>query len=150
MVEGHPQKRALELFLAPSKALRQHTALTIVEVMVALGLITMALMLVLSLIPAGIRASRQAQATRLALSWSMQLIEETRMPERLPLPKKLAQSSFEQKLQGIDFKATRTVNIIGPFLYKIEVRTSWPGANRPLTIALTRFNSEAGWDVKVR
>lgn len=150
MVEGHPQKRALELFLAPSKAPRQHVALTIVEVMVALGLSAMALMLVLSLIPAGIRASRQAQAIRLAHSWSMQLIEETPMPERLPLPKKLAQASFAQKLQGIDFKATRTVNIIGPFLYKIEVHTSWPSASRPLTIALTRFNSEASWDVNSR
>ncbi len=108
--------------------------------MVAMGLIAMALMMVLGLIPGGIQSSQRAADLQAAAAWSRQLIEETPAPDDFPIPRALARSEFTQQIGPTFFQAVRTVQVKGPYLYRIEVSTTWQDAVKPLVISLTRFH----------
>jgi uncharacterized protein (TIGR02598 family) len=111
-----------------------------VEVMVALGLIAVALMLVLGLIPVGVQSSQRAADIQAAAAWSRQLIEDTPPPKDLPIPSDLASKEFKQQIGSTKFTAVRTVKVTGPYLYRIEVETTWRGASHPVKLSLTRYN----------
>ena len=114
--------------------------LTLVEVLVALGLIAVSLMMVLSMIPAGVRASQRAADVQDAAAWARQLIEETPSPNEFPIPADLAMSNHAQKIGATDFTAQRKVTVKGAYLYRVEVTVTWRAADVPVTIALTRYN----------
>ena len=56
--------------------------LTLVEIMVAIGLIAVSLMMVLALIPAGIHSAQRAENVQSAAAWSRQLIEDAPVPSQ--------------------------------------------------------------------
>lgn len=114
--------------------------LTLVEVIVALGLIAVSLMLILGLIPAGIRSSQRAADIQAAAAWSRLLIEQTPPPTEFPITAELAQSNHQQQIGSTIFQAKRQVTVQGPYLYRIEVETTWDAADRPLGLSLTRYN----------
>ena len=64
--------------------------LTLVEVMVAIGLIAVSLMLVLALIPAGIQSSQRAENVQSAAAWARELMEDAPVPEEFPIPELIA------------------------------------------------------------
>lgn len=113
---------------------------TLIEILVALGLIAVSLMMVLSMIPAGIRSSQRAADVQAAAAWARQLIEETPPPSEFPIPSELALSSHQQKIGSTNFQAERKVTVKGPYLYRIEVTATWHSADVPVTMSLTRFN----------
>lgn len=115
-------------------------AFTLIEILVALGLIAVSLMMVLSMIPAGIHSSQRASDVQAAAAWARQLIEETPAPTEFPIPSDLALSQHQQRIGSTDFSAERKVTVKGPYLYRIEVTATWNAADVPVTISLTRFN----------
>lgn len=115
-------------------------ALTLVEVMVALGLIAVSLMLILGLVPAGVTSAQRAADVQAATAWSRQLLESTPTPTEFPLPAELALSEHEQKIGSTHFRATRRVTTPEPYLVRIEVETTWPDAVKPLTLNLSKFS----------
>lgn len=119
---------------------RRSSGLTLVEILVALGLLSVSLMMILGLIPAGIQSSQRASDIQAAAAWSRQLIEQARIPESFPIPRSLAETAHSQQIGPTVFTATRKVTVAGPFLYRVEVETSWPAGVRPVKLSLTRFN----------
>lgn len=113
---------------------------SLVELMVALGLIAVCLMMVLGMIPAGVKSSQRASDVQAAAAWSRQLIEETPSPGEFPIPAALAHSTHTQQVGATVFSAVRRVAVEGPYLYRIEVTTTWDKLERPLQLSLTRFN----------
>lgn len=110
------------------------------EVLVALGLISVSLMLVLGLIPAGVQSSQRAADVQTAAAWSRQLIEEAPVPEHFPIPRSKAVTDHVQQIGPTIFTAQRRLQVVGPYLYRIEVETSWEAGKQPVKLALTRFN----------
>lgn len=119
---------------------KRSRGLTLVEVMVALGLIAVSLMLILGMIPAGIQSSQRAADIQAAAAWSRQLLEETPPPSDLPIPGAEALTQHERTIGPTEFRATRRLTLTGPYLYRIEVETTWRDGVRPLHLSLTRFN----------
>jgi len=110
--------------------------------MVAIGLISVSLMLVLALIPAGIHSAQRAENVQAAAAWSRELLENAPVPEEFPIPDEMAESQHSVKIGNTEFEATRTVSTIPGenFLYRIEVETTWREGVEPLKLSLTRFN----------
>lgn len=108
----------------------------------ALGLVAISLMLILGLIPAGIAASQRASDIQSAAAWSRQLLEETSAPSALPIPTDEAESTHELQIGPTLFTATRKIAVTGPFLFRIEVETSWRAGIEPIRMSLTRFNPD--------
>lgn len=121
---------------------RRFGGLSLIEVIVALGLITASLMLVLGLIPVGIHAAEKARTLQYATFWSQRLLEECPAPESLPIPTHLARANFSQTDGPTAYQAVRTVQASGPFLYLITVETTWPGSTKPLHVELLRYNPD--------
>lgn len=119
---------------------RSAAGLTLVEVMVALGLIAISLMLILGLVPAGVHSAQRASDVQSATAWSRQLLESTPPPSEFPIPASEATSSHEMKIGKTWFRATRRLTSPGPYLYRIEVETTWDDGSRPLQLSLTRFS----------
>lgn len=121
---------------------KRHSGLTLVEVMVAIGLIAVSLMLVLSLIPAGIHSAQRAEDIQTAAAWSRGLLESAPVPEKFPIPNDIAQETFSKKLGVTEFTAKRRLYLKPGehFLYHIEVETVWKEGLRPLKLSLTRYN----------
>ncbi len=115
---------------------------TLVEVMVALGLVAVSLMLILGLIPAGITASQRASDIQSAAAWSRQLLEETSAPSTLPIPAAEAESTHELQIGPTVFTATRRLKVTGPYLFRTEVETRWRAGIEPITMSVTRFNPD--------
>lgn len=111
-----------------------------VEVLVALGLIAVSLMMILGLIPAGVQSSQRASDVQAAAAWSRQLLEETPAPTEFPIIAELASKAFEAQIGPTKFFATRTVQVAGPYLYRIEVTTTYHERAQPVRLSLTRFN----------
>lgn len=103
----------------------------------AIGLIAVSLMLILSMIPAGIQSSQRAADIQMAAAWARQLIEETPQPTNNTPP---AEEEFSKKIGPTHFKSTRKIKITGDYLYQIEVETSWDAGVEPLRLSLTRYN----------
>jgi Tfp pilus assembly protein PilV len=116
--------------------------ITLVEVMVAIGLIAVSLMLVLSLIPAGIHSAQRAEDVQGAVAWSRQLMESAPVPEEFPIPADLARKTFQITLGKTNFEAVRTLSTIPgkSYLYRIDVETTWNDGVRPIRLSLTKFN----------
>ncbi len=112
--------------------------LSLVEVLVALGLVTVSLFLVLALIPTGLAASRQASQLQSALAWSRHLVETAPLPK--PSSIQPVVSQHQETLGQVDFQAQRTVTALSPTLASITVQTTWPGNNRPLVLTLERYH----------
>lgn len=113
------------------------SGLTLVEVLVALGLIAVSLMLILGMIPAGIQSSQRAADFQMAAAWSRQLLEEAPQPTRASPPPDLVQT---RRIGSTEFKAVRKIKITGNYLYQIEVETSWNAGVEPVRLSLTRYN----------
>ncbi len=111
--------------------------LTLIEVMVAIGLIAVSLMLILSMIPAGIQSSQRASDIQMAAAWARQLLEETPQPSSSTPP---ADEELSKTIGPTQFQATRKVRITGNYLYQIEVETRWDAGVEPLRLSLTRYN----------
>lgn len=116
--------------------------LSLVEVMVAIGLISVSLMLVLSLIPAGIHSAQRAEDIQAAAAWSRALLENAPIPETFPIPPAQAQSDFAEKIGHTKFRARRRLSTESgrPYLFRIEVETTWDGAQRPLKLSMLKYN----------
>jgi hypothetical protein len=118
----------------------QARGITLVEVMVALGLVAVSLMMVLGMIPAGITSSQRAADVQAAAAWSRQLLEETPPPIEFPIPSELAYSEHQQQIGSTVFQAVRRVTEHGPYLNRIEVETTWKEGIPPLKLSVTRYN----------
>lgn len=108
----------------------------------AIGLISVSLMLVLSLIPAGIHSAQRAEDIQSAAAWSRRLLESAPVPETFPISTDMARTEHQMTIGRTRFKAVRTL-FTRPgehFLYHIEVETSWDPEARPLKLSLTRYN----------
>jgi hypothetical protein len=68
------------------------------------------------------------------------LIEETQPPKGFPITAELALSNHRQQIGSTIFLAKRRVTVQKPYLYRIEVETTWDAADRPLVLSLTRYN----------
>jgi general secretion pathway protein I len=119
---------------------RPRVGFTLVEVVVALGLLALAMMMVLGLIPAGIESSQRASDVQGAAAWSHSLIEQCPAPTEFPIPGDLASAEFQMQVGPTLYSAVRTVKTIGPYLYRIEVQTTWDEDAPPVHLSLTRFN----------
>ena len=110
--------------------------------MVAIALMAVSLMLVLSLIPAGIRSAQRAENIQAATAWSRQLLEEAPTPEEFPILEEIRKTEHELKIGHTNFSAVRRLSLVEDkfFLYRIEVVANWSEASRPLTLSATRFN----------
>lgn len=108
--------------------------------MVALGLIGVALMLVLSLIPLGVHSRQRASDQQSASAWARSLLEETPAPEGFPLPAELALSRHQKSIGPTRFWAERRVTVSGPYRVRIEVTARWSASAPPLVLSLTRYN----------
>ena len=110
--------------------------------MVALGLVSVSLMLVLSLIPAGIHSAQRAEDIQSAAAWSRELLETAPLPETFPIPSDQAESQHEAKLGHTHFKATRRLSTVPgrAFVYRIEVETTWDPEAQPIKLSFTRYN----------
>ena len=116
--------------------------LTLVEIMVAIGLIAVSLMLVLALIPAGIHSAQRAENIQAAAAWSRKLIETAPLPEVFPIPAGMEDEKFEEKIGNTYFSADRRLSLLEgqPYLYRIEVETTWREAVQPVKLSVTRYN----------
>lgn len=110
--------------------------------MVAIGLVAISLMLVLSLIPAGIHSAQRAEDIQTAAAWTRELLEGAPVPEDFPIDKKIASEEFKKKLGQTNFTSVRKLYTKPgeKFLYHIEVETSWEDGTRPLKLELTRYD----------
>lgn len=118
--------------------------LTLVEVMVAIGLIAVSLMLVLSLIPVGIHSAHHADQIQAATAWTRGLIETAPIPKEFPILPELASETIETTISGTPYQAVRKISTIPDkyYVYQIEVETTWPEANRPIKLTLVKFSPE--------
>jgi prepilin-type N-terminal cleavage/methylation domain-containing protein len=116
--------------------------LTLVEVMVAIGLIAVSLMLVLALIPAGIQSAQRAENVQSAAAWSRQLIEDAPVPEEFPIPDSIAKENFQETIGRTKYRAERRLSTVPGefFMYRIEVEIEWDEGVRPLTLSLVKYN----------
>lgn len=116
--------------------------LSLVEIMVAIGLISVSLMLVLALIPAGIHSAQRAEDIQSAAAWSRELLEKAPVPETFPIPADMAVTTHSTKLGKTYFEAVRRLTTIPDqaFVYRIEVVTTWDPEAQPLSISMTRYN----------
>lgn len=118
--------------------LRERAAFTLIEVLVALGLIAVSLMLILGLIPAGIQSSQRASDVQAATGLARKLLEDCKPPEEFPFT-----ATTEQGVETVgptEFTWTRTVRTTGAYLYRTEVEIGWRAATRPVKLSLTRYN----------
>lgn len=118
------------------------SGLTLVEVMVAIGLVAISLMLVLSLIPAGIHSAQRSEDIQTAAAWTRELLEGAPVPETFPIETAIASETFTKKLGQTNFTAVRKL-FTKPgekYLYHIEVETSWDDGIKPLKLGLTRYD----------
>ena len=111
--------------------------LSLVEVLVALGLIAISLMLILGMIPAGIQSSQRAADIQMAAAWSRQLLEEAPQPNSSTPPPDLNET---KTIGSTEFQAKRTIRSTGNYLYQIQVETSWNAGVEPIRLSLTRYN----------
>lgn len=121
---------------------RTKFGLSLTEILVALGLIATSLVIVLALLPTGIRTSQQADDVLLATAWSRRLIEEAPLPETFPIPDELAVAEFEEIIAGTHFKAQRTLATPPgqPYLLEAEVVTSWRDDREPIRLSIVYYN----------
>lgn len=118
--------------------------MTLVEIMVALGLIAVSLMLVLAMIPAGIHSSQRAEDVQSATAWSRQLLEDAPAPTAFPIPADLATQEFTTQIGRTHFRAIRRIATIPgeSFTYRVEVETHWDEEAQPVKLSLLKYNAE--------
>jgi Tfp pilus assembly protein PilV len=110
--------------------------LSLVEVLVAVGLLAMGSMFILGLLPTGILSLRQAESLQTATAYGMMLIEE--VPEEPPrVPARDPVRTFT--LNGTRYQATRELVALGEDLFEIRVTVRWDGCRRPVELALRRL-----------
>ncbi len=116
--------------------------LTLVEIMVAIGLIAVSLMMVLALIPAGIHSAQRAENVQSAAAWSRQLIEDAPVPEEFPIAPDIAEEQFEMKIGRTNYRAVRRLSTMPGehFVYRIDVETTWDEAQQPVKLSLVKYN----------
>jgi Tfp pilus assembly protein PilV len=125
-----------------SNRITKSGGLTLVEVLVAIGLIAVSLMLVLALIPAGIHSAQRAENVQSAAAWSRQLLEDAPVPEEFPIPEDIALENFTMKIGRTEYRAERRLSTIPGenFIYRIEVETEWDEGVRPVILSLVKYN----------
>lgn len=105
-----------------------------------MALIVACLMLILSLIPAGIKGSKLSEDSQIAMAWSRQLLAEAPTPQSYPIHADLALSHHKTKVLELELTATRTIEPAGPYLHRVEVTTEWPNGKTPMKLGSTRFS----------
>ena len=108
--------------------------------MTAMALVTVCVMLILSLIPAGIRGSKLSENHQVAMAWSRKLLGGAPTPKSYPVNPELALSHHQTEIGALKLSATRTVKQAGPYLHQVEVVTEWATGKTPLILSLTRFS----------
>lgn len=108
----------------------------------AIGLISVSLMLVLALIPAGIHSAQRAENVQSAAAWSRQLLESAPVPEEFPIPTAIAKEDFTTTIGRTEYKAERRLSTIPGknFIYRIEVETKWEEGVRPIKLSMDKYN----------
>jgi len=115
--------------------------LTLVEILVAVGLFCTGLMLVLSLLPAGVLSLQQAENLETATQFAQRLIEEANEPTTFPK----TDTNLRYSANGMDFTATRIfreVTPVGggtPMCFEILVKVDWNGCRVPVELTLRRL-----------
>lgn len=94
-------------------------------------------MLVLGLIPAGISTSQRAAEVQMAAAWTRKLLEEAPQPTS---PTAAPDLVLTQRVGDTEFTAVRKIAIVGDYLYRIDVETTWEAGVEPIRLSLTRFN----------
>lgn len=98
--------------------------LSLLEIVVAVGFLAISLIMVLSLMPAGILSLDQAEKLETGTSLGTMLVEEARLPgppETLPFT-----------LNGTEYTCRRWCDNVGPELFDVHVRVEWHDARAPL------------------
>lgn len=113
---------------------------SLIEILVALGLIAVSLMLILGLIPAGIQSSQRASDVQVAAGLARKLLEETTPPEDSPIPADQANQTGELLVGVTEYRWRRSVRISGDYLYRTEVEITWRDGVQPVKMSLTRYN----------
>lgn len=118
--------------------------LTLVEILVAVGLFSTGLMLVLSLLPAGVLSLQQAENLQTATQFAQRLIEEAAEPATFPK----TDADLRYSANGMDFKATRVIREVTPagggtpLCYEIMVKVDWNGCRVPVELTLRRLKGQ--------
>ena len=117
--------------------------LTLVEILVAVGLFATGLMLVLSLLPAGVLSLQQAENLQTATQFAQGLIEEAPEPTSFPV----TETDLRYSANGMDFVATRVIREVPPpgggdaNLYETTVKVDWNGCRVPVELSLRRLKA---------
>ena len=118
--------------------------LTLVEILVAVGLFASGLMLVLSLLPAGVLSLAQAENLQTATTYAKRLLEETPEPTTFPT----TQTDLRYSANGMDFEASRVVREVTPVgggdpqCYDSIVKVEWNGCRVPVELTLRKLKAE--------
>ncbi|MEW6278808.1 MAG: hypothetical protein AB1758_09315 [Candidatus Eremiobacterota bacterium] len=109
-------------------------ALSLVEVVVAVGFLAISLILVLGLLPSGILSLKQAECLQTATSLGLRLIEEAPAPGETAPPGE----TLTYRLNGTVYRCERSYRLEGPMLFDVVVRVNYDGARRPLEFWLRK------------
>ena len=117
--------------------------LTLVEILVAVGLFATGLMLVLSLLPAGVLSLQQAENLQTATTFGQRLLEEVAEPTAFPV----TETNLRYSANGMDFVATRVSREVPPTgggdanTWETTVKVDWNGCRVPVELTLRRLKA---------
>lgn len=98
--------------------------LSLLEIVVAVGFLAISLIMVLSLMPAGILSLDQAEKLETGTSLGTMLVEEARVPGPA--------ETLAFTLNGTDYTCRRTFTNVSDELFEVHVRVEWREARAPL------------------
>ena len=114
--------------------------MSLVEVLVAAGFLAVAVIMVLSLMPAGILSLHRAQTLETATALAQGLLEEAPVPDG-PLPP--PQISRVQ-MNGVAFVCTRSFRRVDPELTDVVAKVTWEGSAQPVELWLRHYRPSGG------
>lgn len=108
--------------------------MTLVETLVAVGLLAGAGMLILSLLPTGVLSLKKAERIQTATGIAQELVENA------PAPSGAAETSEQlvRELNGTRFTVTRRLRPLGDGIYETHVRVEWSDEAPPVELRLWR------------
>lgn len=104
--------------------------LSLVEIVVAVGFLAISLILVLSLMPAGILSLDQAEKLETGTSLGTMLIDEAKTPGPA--------ETLRFTLNGTEYICRRSYSNVSPELFDVKVRVEWHNAKIPLEFWLRK------------
>lgn len=104
--------------------------LSLLEIVVAVGFLAISLIMVLSLMPAGILSLDQAEKLETATSLGTMLVEETTAPG--------PPETLTFTLNGTEYSCHRSTTSVASDLFDVRVRVEWRNARVPLEFWLRK------------